>query len=122
MSSGVPTFFDLTRDPFTVAVTAAGVAIPLDTWPASAGATAILTVQVAADGQSCAIRATGSSAAVTAFPDSALHKAKRDDAASINIVMNSTPIARQAVAGLRLVGSGNFTASCRWLVVAEPGT
>jgi hypothetical protein len=122
MSSGVPTFFDLTRDPFTVSVTAAGVVIPLDTWPASAGATAILTVQVAADGQSCAIRATASSAAVTAFPDSALHKAKRDDAASINIVMNSAPIARQAVAGLRLVGSGTFTADCRWLVVAEPGS
>jgi hypothetical protein len=122
MSAGVPTFFYLATDPFALTVATTGTAIPLTTWPDTAGASAILVVQVPADAQSVAIRGATSSAAVAEFPDSALHKAKRDDANSINIVMNSAPIRRADVAGVELVSSAGFNAVCRWLVVAEPGT
>jgi hypothetical protein len=122
MSAGVPTFFDLSNDPFTLAVATTGTAIPVTTWDVADGATAILVVQVPADGQSVAIRGAASSVAVTAFPDTPLRKAKRDDASSINIVLTSPPIRYAAVGDIELVSSAAFNAVCCWLVVAEPGT
>lgn len=122
MATKVPGFSVYTTDPFTVAVTASGVAIPVTTWDNEQGSTAILTVQVPADGQSVAIRGAASTAAVTDFPDSSLSKAKRDDANGINLVLTSLPVARSRVADeLRLVSSATFNAVCRWLPVTEAG-
>lgn len=122
MAAKVPGFSDYQTDPFELEVTTAGVAIPLTTWDAESGATAILTVQVPADGQSVALRTAASTAAVTAFPDSSTSKAKRDDAAGINLVFTSLPVARSRVADeLRLVSSATFNAICRWLPVTEAG-
>jgi hypothetical protein len=90
-------------------------------WPASFGATAILVVQVPADGQSVALRAATSTTAVTAFPDSSTMKAKRDDTNGINLVMHTLAMTQAEAALVELVGSGTFTAVCRWMPITEPG-
>jgi hypothetical protein len=110
-------------DPWEASVTSSGVALTVNdtVWPPSFGSTAILLVQVPADGQSAALRALTSTLAVTAFPDSPTNKAKRDDTNGINLVMHTLPMTRAEASLIELVGSGTFAAVCRWLPITEAG-
>jgi hypothetical protein len=123
MSAKVPGFSTYAGESFDLSVTSAGVAITLTetAWPEASGSTAILLIGMPADGNSVAIRPGGSAKAVTAIPDNALLKAKRDNAASVGFGLTSVPMTRATAATIRLVASSTFTAVCQWLPVTEPG-
>lgn len=123
MAAKVPGFSDYGGEAFDLSVTAAGVAVTVNTttWPVASGATAILTISMPADGNSVAIRPNASTKAVTAIPDNAFFKAKRDDANGIGFGLTSVPMTRETAQSIRLVASGTFTAVCQWLPVTEAG-
>jgi hypothetical protein len=123
MSAKVPGFSNYATEPFTVAVTTTPAVIPVTTWAQADGNTAILLVQMPADGESVALCKDGFSGAVTDIPDNALIKAKQDTATSIAFGLTSLPIRyTDADAGnVLLVASSSFSAVCQWLPITEPG-
>jgi hypothetical protein len=87
------------------------------------GSTAILVVQMPADGESVALCIPAFSGAVTDIPDNALIKAKQDTAAGIAFGLTSLPIRYTDVinSNVALVASSSFSAVCQWLPITEPG-
>ena len=126
MSAKVPGFSNYGTEPFTLAVdtTPATFGSALGGWfPPDQGNTAILLVQMPADGDSVALCTPTFSGAVTDIPDNALIKAKQDTAAGIAFGLTSLPIRYTDASGgnVALVASGSFNAICQWLPITEPG-
>lgn len=124
MSAKVPGFSNYATEPFTVSVDTTPVVPGADGgWLPAMGATAILLVQMPADGESVALCTPTFALAVTDIPDNALIKAKQDAAAGIAFGLTSLPIRyTDADAGnVLLVASSSFNAVCQWLPITEPG-
>jgi 4-hydroxybenzoate polyprenyltransferase len=125
MSAKVPGFSNYQTEPFTLAVDTipATFGSSVGGWTPGMGSTAILVVQMPADGNSVALCASGFAGAVTAIPDNALIKAKQDTATSVAFGLTSLPIRYTDVEGsnVALVASGSFSAICQWLPITEPG-
>jgi 4-hydroxybenzoate polyprenyltransferase len=87
------------------------------------GSTAILVVQMPADGESVALCIPTFSGTVADIPDNALIKAKQDTATSVAFGLTSLPIRYTDAAGsnVALVASSSFSAVCQWLPITEPG-
>ena len=117
-------FSTLKYTPFEVAVTSAGVAIPVTTWPeagvlnGSVGGTAILTVEVP-DGFAVIICGEGltfeDGLEIELQPNDAMFMGRRSDADNIRFSMRTTPIRQIDVADLRLYSTANVTVVCRWV-------
>lgn len=123
MSAKVPGFSNYGTQPFTVSVDTTPVVFGslLGGWSPDMGATAILLVQMPADGDSVALCAPAFSGTVADIPDNALIKAKQDTAAGIAFGLTSLPIRYTDTGNVALVASGSFTAICQWLPITEPG-
>ena len=125
MSAKVPGFSNYQTEPFTLAVdtTPATFGSSLGGWSPDMGSTAILVVQMPADGESVALCIPAFSGAVTDIPDNALIKAKQDTAAGIAFGLTSLPIRWTDAAGsnVAMVASSSFSAVCQWLPITEPG-
>ena len=127
MSAKVPGFSNYGSEPFTIAVNTTAPAtfgsLSGNYWSPDSGSTAILVVQMPADGDSVALCIPGFTGAVTDIPDNALIKAKQDTATSIAFGLTSLPIRYTDVvnSNVALIGSGSFNAICQWLPITEPG-
>ena len=125
MSAKVPGFSNYGSEPFTISVstTPATFGSLVGGWTPDSGSTAILVVQMPADGDSVALCKVGFSGAVADIPDNALIKAKQDAAAGIAFGLTSLPIryTDAAASNVLLVASGSFNAVCQWLPITEPG-
>jgi hypothetical protein len=125
MSAKVPGFSNYQTEPFTLAVdtTPATFGSSVGGWTPGMGSTAILVVQMPADGDSVALCIPGFTGVVADIPDNALIKAKQDTAASVAFGLTSLPIRYTDVEGsnVALVASGSFSAVCQWLPITEPG-
>jgi hypothetical protein len=125
MSAKVPGFSNYQTEPFTLAVdtTPATFGSSLGGWSPDMGSTAILVVQMPADGESVALCIPAFTGAVTDIPDNALIKAKQDTAAGIAFGLTSLPIRWTDAAGsnVAMVASSSFSAVCQWLPITEPG-
>jgi hypothetical protein len=126
MSAKVPGFSNYQTEPFTLAVDTTAPATfgsLLGGWSPDMGSTAILVVQMPADGESVALCIPAFTGAVTDIPDNALIKAKQDTAAGIAFGLTSLPIRWTDAAGsnVALVASSSFSAVCQWLPITEPG-
>lgn len=124
MSARVPNFNSYEARPFTVNATTAGVVVPLTEWAATLGDTAILCVQVPADGDSVVLGpSTGAAVDPDDYPDTSIFKAKIDTTASVNLTMVSAPISRSKLGtgGLRLFASGSIALKACFLPITEPG-
>jgi hypothetical protein len=125
MSAKVPGFSNYQTEPFDVAVdtnrTVFGSSV--GGWTPDMGSTAILVVQMPADGNSVALCIPTFSGAVTDIPDNALIKAKQDTTTSVAFGLTSLPIRYTDVinSNVALVASGSFNAICQWLPITEPG-
>jgi hypothetical protein len=125
MSAKVPGFSNYQTEPFTLAVdtTPATFGSSLGGWSPDMGSTAILVVQMPADGESVALCIPAFSGTVADIPDNALIKAKQDTATSVAFGLTSLPIRYTDAAGsnVALVASSSFSAVCQWLPITEPG-
>jgi hypothetical protein len=125
MSAKVPGFSNYQTEPFTLAVdtTPATFGSSVGGWTPDMGSTAILVVQMPADGDSVALCASAFLGVVADIPDNALIKAKQDTATSVAFGLTSLPIRYTDVEGsnVALVASGSFNAVCQWLPITEPG-
>jgi hypothetical protein len=125
MSAKVPGFSNYQTEPFTLAVdtTPATFGSSLGGWSPDMGSTAILVVQMPADGESVALCIPTFSGTVADIPDNALIKAKQDTATSVAFGLTSLPIRYTDAAGsnVALVASSSFSAVCQWLPITEPG-
>jgi len=125
MSAKVPGFSNYQTEPFTLAVdtTPATFGSSVGGWTPDMGSTAILVVQMPADGDSVALCIPGFLGVVADIPDNALIKAKQDTATSVAFGLTSLPIRYTDVEGsnVALVASGSFSAVCQWLPITEPG-
>lgn len=125
MSAKVPGFSNYATDPVSIAVDTTPVVFgsALGGWSPDMGSTAILLVQMPADGESVALCTPTFSGTVADFPDSSLHKARQDSTANIAYSMTTLPIRfTDALDGnVALVASSSFNAICRWIPVTEPG-
>jgi hypothetical protein len=125
MSAKVPGFSDYSTDPFELAVstTPAFFGSLTGNWSPSSGSTAILLVQMPADGESVALCTSTFSGAVAEFPDSPLHKARQDSTTNVAYSMATLPVRYTDIAGtnIGLVASSSFNAVCRFLPITEPG-
>jgi 4-hydroxybenzoate polyprenyltransferase len=125
MSAKVPGFSNYQTEPFTLAVdtTPATFGSLLGGWSPDMGSTAILVVQMPADGESVALCIPTFSGTVADIPDNALIKAKQDTATSVAFGLTSLPIRYTDAAGsnVALVASSSFSAVCQWLPITEPG-
>ncbi len=122
MSVGMPSRFSYASDPFEVTVSTGKTVIPTTTWTSALGDTAILCVEVPADGQSVALCRTAFAGTVDDFPNVSLVKAFRDDTAGLRTVMVTASIALSDVPSYRLIASGSFDAKCWFLPVFDPGS
>jgi len=125
MSAKVPGFSNYQTEPFTLAVdtTPATFGSSVGGWTPDMGSTAILVVQMPADGDSVALCIPGFLGVVADIPDNALIKAKQDTATSVAFGLTSLPIRYTDAAGsnVALIASGSFSAICQWLPITEPG-
>ena len=125
MSAKVPGFSNYASEPFTIAVNTGPAVFGslVGGWSPDMGATAILVVQMPADGNSVALCTPTFAGAVTDIPDNALIKAKQDTANGIAFGLTSLPIRYTDVINgeVALVASGSFNAVCQWLPITEPG-
>ena len=126
MSAKVPGFSNYQTEPFTLAVDTTAPATfgsLLGGWSPDMGSTAILVVQMPADGESVALCIPAFTGAVTDIPDNALIKAKQDTAAGIAFGLTSLPIRYTDATGsnVALIASSSFSAVCQWLPITEPG-
>ena len=125
MSAKVPGFSNYQTEPFTLAVdtTPAPFGSSLGGWTPDMGSTAILVVQMPADGDSVALCIPAFLGVVADIPDNALIKAKQDTATSVAFGLTSLPIRYTDAAGsnVALVASSSFSAVCQWLPITEPG-
>lgn len=122
MSAKVPGFSNYGTEPFTLNVGITPVApFASGGWSLDMGSTAILVVQMPADGESVALCNSTFAGTVANIPDNALIKAKQDTANSIAFGLTSLPIRLTDVGNVFLVASGSFTAVCQWLPITEPG-
>jgi hypothetical protein len=126
MSAKVPGFSNYQTEPFTLAVDTTAPATfgsLLGGWSPDMGSTAILVVQMPADGESVALCIPTFSGTVADIPDNALIKAKQDTATSVAFGLTSLPIRYTDAAGsnVALVASSSFSAVCQWLPITEPG-
>jgi hypothetical protein len=125
MSAKVPGFSNYQTEPFTVSVstTPATFGSLTGNWSPDSGSTAILVVQMPADGESVALCIPTFSGVVADIPDNALVKAKQDTATSVAFGLTSLPIRYTDAAGsnVALVASSSFSAVCQWLPITEPG-
>ena len=125
MSAKVPGFSNYATEPFTISVstTPATFGSLVGGWMPDSGSTAILVVQMPADGNSVALCTPTFAGAVTDIPDNALIKAKQDTATSIAFGLTSLPIRYTDVTNtnVALVASSSFNAVCQWLPITEPG-
>jgi len=125
MSAKVPGFSNYQTEPFTLAVdtTPATFGSSLGGWSPDMGSTAILVVQMPADGESVALCIPAFSGTVADIPDNALIKAKQDTTTSVAFGLTSLPIRYTDAAGsnVALVASSSFSAVCQWLPITEPG-
>ena len=122
MSAKVPGFSNYGTQPFTLSVDTTPV-YPYNSggWSPDMGATAILVVQMPADGDSVALCNSTYAGTVADIPDNALIKAKQDTAAGIAFGLTSLPIRWIDTGNVALVASGPFFAICQWLPITEPG-
>jgi hypothetical protein len=125
MSAKVPGFSSYATDPFEIAVDTASVVFgsSLGGWTQRMGSTAILVVQMPADGESIALCSSTFSGVVSDFPDSPLHKARQDSTTNVAYSMATLPVRYTDIIGgdIRLVASSSFNAVCRFLPITEPG-
>ena len=126
MSAKVPGFSNYQTEPFTISVDTTAPATfgsLLGGWSPDMGSTAILVVQMPADGDSVALCIPAFAGAVTDIPDNALIKAKQDTATSVAFGLTSLPIRYTDVvnSNVALIASSSFNAICQWLPITEPG-
>jgi hypothetical protein len=125
MSAKVPGFSTYATDPVEIAVDTTPIVIGslVGGWFPSMGNTAILIVQMPADGESVALCSSTFSGAVADFPDSGFHKARQDSANNIAYSMVTLPVRWVDVVegNVRLIASSSFNAVCRFLPITEPG-
>jgi hypothetical protein len=125
MSAKVPGFSNYQTEPFDIAVDTTPTVFGslIGNWTPDMGSTAILVVQMPADGDSVALCIPTFTGAVTDIPDNALIKAKQDTTTSVAFGLTSLPIRYTDVEGsnVALVASGSFNAICQWLPITEPG-
>jgi hypothetical protein len=126
MSAKVPGFSNYGSEPFTISVSTTAPATfgsLTGGWMPDSGSTAILVVQMPADGESVALCIPGFTGVIADIPDNALIKAKQDTAAGIAFGLTSLPIRYTDVvnSNVALVASSSFSAICQWLPITEPG-
>jgi hypothetical protein len=126
MSAKVPGFSNYQTEPFTISVSDTAPATfgsLLGGWSPDMGSTAILVVQMPADGDSVALCIPAFAGVIADIPDNALIKAKQDATAGIAFGLTSLPIRYTDAAGsnVALVASSSFSAICQWLPITEPG-
>jgi hypothetical protein len=126
MSAKVPGFSNYGSEPFTISVSTTAPATfgsLTGGWSPDSGSTAILVVQMPADGESVALCIPGFTGAVTDIPDNALIKAKQDTTTSVAFGLTSLPIRYTDVinSNVALIASSSFSAVCQWLPITEPG-
>jgi len=125
MSAKVPGFSNYQTEPFTISVSTTPATFGSLTggWLPDSGSTAILVVQMPADGESVALCIPGFAGAVADIPDNALVKAKQDTTTSVAFGLTSLPIRYTDVINNNdaLVASSSFSAVCQWLPITEPG-
>ena len=125
MSAKVPGFSNYATDPVSIAVGTNPVVFGslVGGWFPDMGSTAILVVQMPADGESIALCTPTFSGTVSDFPDSPLHKARQDSASNIAYSMTTLPLRWTDVVNgdIGLVASSSFNAICRFLPITEPG-
>jgi hypothetical protein len=126
MSAKVPGFSNYGSEPFTVSVSTTAPATfgsSIGGWSPDMGSTAILVVQMPADGESVALCTPTFTGGVTDIPDNALIKAKQDTTTSVAFGLTSLPIRYTDVvnSNVALIASSSFSAVCQWLPITEPG-
>ena len=126
MSAKVPGFSNYGSEPFTISVNSTAPALfgsLTGNWSPDSGSTAILVVQMPADGESVALCIPAFAGVIADIPDNALIKAKQDATAGIAFGLTSLPIRYTDAAGsnVALIASSSFSAVCQWLPITEPG-